>query len=618
MSHLQDISTRIRQRLQPRGLVGGRIVAVDLEGRQARVALVTLSERKPSVRQLTSLLAPDDVVLDDPAAVGAWLGEALRQSNLGGHDVLMALPRKDVVLKPLKLPKVESSDELASMVRFQVDKELPFRADEAVLDFTLAPHYDAAAEETAADSAEVEVLVTAAKLEVVTFYRQLAEAGQIKLRGLGLRPYADWRCLQACDGSAAPDCQALVHLSAHEAEITVVSGGSLTFSRATRIDPPSSGGNVGSDAPSDDQRDPGDPVRDDLVRVEELVKEIARSLRSYQGLHRESWIDRVLIAGDTGLERRVAGPLSDRLEVPCRLLCPADHLPGLDASHGASAYLTVLGLAFGASDRAGLPVDFLHPKRPAPPPNLRQRRLLIAAAAVVALVCVIIGRSMYLGGKQADVTALRTHYNTLKEQAKQLRLLTRQAAALKEWQQQDRDWLANWAYLSALLPGADQAYVTSFRANSDGSVSLSIKARRVDVITAIAERLDKAGYTYKAGSVSPMRDRFGYPISTPLRIEIAPHQAIDLAHTVAPQRTDRAVPAPIEQVSVPSVPSTPIATTPAPTAAATPSLHQWPPNGAQQTPPTSRRKPDQVRSRWRRRNPRKHHRREPPREVDQP
>src|SRR4030095_11985857 len=102
------------------------------------------------------------------------------------------------------LPASDNLGELASMVHLQIGKDLPFRKDDAVIDFRVRPQAQGAAPAENASSDQqpavpkLEVLVAVAQLEVVNFYKGVADAAGVKLTGLGLHSYANARCVQAC------------------------------------------------------------------------------------------------------------------------------------------------------------------------------------------------------------------------------------------------------------------------------------------------------------------------------------------------------------------------------------------------------------------------------------
>ena len=115
------------------------------------------------------------------------------------------------------------------MVHLQVSKDLPFRMDEAVVDFKVrrkivppAPRVDGDAKsEVDAPPPKLEVLVAAAKRSLVESVEQTAAAAGLKLCALGLLPYANVRALDAFKLVEDEEAVALVSLRADEMNIDV-------------------------------------------------------------------------------------------------------------------------------------------------------------------------------------------------------------------------------------------------------------------------------------------------------------------------------------------------------------------------------------------------------------
>src|SRR6185436_3265137 len=117
------------------------------------------------------------------------------------------------------------------MVHFQIAKDLPFRFDDAVIDFTLRRPLPGSGEEPD----KVEVLVAAVKRDVVEFYEHVAAAAKLKLWGLGWVSSANARCLAACKITEGTEGAALVSLRPDEATVDIIERDSLLFSRGVPI-----------------------------------------------------------------------------------------------------------------------------------------------------------------------------------------------------------------------------------------------------------------------------------------------------------------------------------------------------------------------------------------------
>jgi len=453
---------------------------------------------------------PADVNVSDATAVGQFLGRTLREMSLENARVTMSASRGQAVLKPLSLPPGTADGELAGMVQYQVSRELPFGQDEAVIDFTIERHYDADVQPGAPQGRDV--LVAAVTVPVVDFYRKVAEEAGVRLVRLGLRPYADAKCVEMCRAVDGSQRVAIVHVTADETEIDILVGASLAFSRSAFVKIPAF---------------PSGTVPQAEAAVGAVVTEVVRSLQSFQTIERGGRIDRILVAGGTGIERQVADLLSRRSAVPCEMFKPGTAL-GLDEGVDTSGFISALGLAAAPARRNALPFDFLSPKRPAAVRDMRKIRLaaISGAAALLAVVGLAVGVGR-ISSRRSDVNRLREEHNRLKEANRAVAALEKRVRQIDSWNAQ-ADWLDHWAYLSGLFPPAQDAYVTSLRSNADGTLSVAVQATGQQVISHLVTRLQNAGYTVSPGPVSPTRDRYGYAHGSVLKLSIARNMNPDL------------------------------------------------------------------------------------------
>jgi Tfp pilus assembly PilM family ATPase len=181
----------------------GPVTALDIEGQVLRIAQTAPRGNGTAVTRVAvgQLEMPADADRSDPAIIGQAIGRALAGARVRPGVVVMGVPRQSVVLRTLSLPAIENIRELASMVHMQIGKDLPFRQEEAVIDFKvrsqvegqLPPEESGAAGEAvsssaggaAASPARVEVLVAAVRRDTVDFYQRVAGAAKVKLAALG-------------------------------------------------------------------------------------------------------------------------------------------------------------------------------------------------------------------------------------------------------------------------------------------------------------------------------------------------------------------------------------------------------------------------------------------------
>lgn len=494
--------------------------AVDFDSRQLRVVLAEKSAGRTRVLKLAAVAMPEGIDVETGnGKLADLLGRTLKDMGASGAGLLMHLSRSQAVLKPLTLPPGTPPEQMASMVAFQMEKELPFHAEEAVVDFCIEDHhYDAAAAPEA--PAGVDVLVGATRLPIVSRCRELAAGAGARLLRLGLRPYANLRCVEACTERGERESVLLVHLGGEEAEIDVIVGSSLAFSRAVTLKLPAATASAA-------ERD---------AAVASLAMEVARSVQSYHAVQRGEKVDAALVAGGTGLEAALAEQLARRLGVTCELLDPSGALR-LGEVPNASAFISTLGLAIAHASEEPPPFDFLNPKRPGVKKNIRKRTMIAVASALgVALIAMIAVGATEVGSATARLDGITKQYDASQATAKKLKKEIERVKRVEAWQSEGRDWLSHWATVSALLPSCNDAYVQSFKTLSEGVISFTINARESKIITDLGLRLTEAGYKFQPGRLATVNDPFGYTYAADVRITPTPQVKLDLASVRPPPR----------------------------------------------------------------------------------
>ncbi len=528
----------------------GPVLALDLDSEVVRVAQVVLRGQGPAVTRVAvaPLTLKSEADRTDPAAMGAALAAALDGLRLKGSQVVMGVPRHLVVLRTLSLPQVDDVRELASMVHLQIAKDLPFPMDEAVVDFKVHAQ-TRSEEEPAADGSKggsepqvkVSVLVAAIRRDTVEFYQKVAAAAKVKLIALGWLSQANARCVEACEVAETPNAVALISLRPTEVGVDIVAQGALLFSRgaglrwrAEGVEDPGTGGPGAEPLPG--TAESSEP----LSYVEAATIEVVRSLHSHAGMESEATVSKLVVAGATGQEAAVLESLQKRLQLPCSLLDPARalDLPKAAREQAADA-VGAIGLGLGVNDAEGLPFDFLHPKRPAVQRDTRRIRTLALCTAGAVLLTALLGVRAHLVQKRQRIyNALDDQYKKAATQLPLYRRMQQQAATVQQWTKDGRNWLDHLAYLSAVLPGCEEIYITSLSVGAQGSIHLAVQARSGEVLAQLDKRLRAAGYQVKPLAITPGNDKFGYSFRTTVELAVPPGMKIDLANLQTPPRPE--------------------------------------------------------------------------------
>jgi Tfp pilus assembly PilM family ATPase len=522
----------------------GLITALDIDGQLLRVVqALPRGNRTVVTRIALASLEIEPEQRQDPTALGRAIAKSLDQLRLKPGPVVMGLPRNMVILRTLSLPAIDDLREMASMVHLQIAKDLPFRLEEAVIDFKVRRQITPPAKKTNGPASDAtsdspaplksEVLVAAVRRDAVVFFQQVASAAKLKLVALGWLSQAHARCVEACRLAEKGEGLALVSLRSDEVGIDVIVQDSLLFSRGAPIKPaahpPATDNN---DAPSQPGAMP-QPSCLETVRIE-----VVRSLHGYNGIEPEAPVAKLFIAGETGQENAILEALQSRLNLPCTLF-NASCVPDLpkEARQHASGSLAALGLALGVTDPHGLPFDFLNPKRPAVQRNMRRIRLLAAATAgAVLLVSLLAVRSHLLSKRENVYRQIQSEVVAAEKQRPLYRQMQQQSATIQSWINGGRDWLDHYAFLSAILPSSEDIYITSLSISSRGNIHLAVQARSGEILAAMDKQLRAAGYQVKPLAIHPGSDKFGYPFRSTVELIVPPNLQIDLAKARPPAR----------------------------------------------------------------------------------
>ena len=521
---------RFPARVRRRKRLPELITVLDLDGTTLRIAQSSNNETLKLVAVVPLDEAPD-ADRTDPLVVGAAVSRALAKLGLKPASVVMGVARSCVVLRNLRLPVLENLRELTSVVHFQMASDLPFPAEEAVIDFTVGREIDIPKEKTDvsptpeagaeddATVARVEVMVAAVKRDVVEFHQRLAKAAGLKLSALGLLSYANARCVEACKIADGDNALALICLRTDEVSADVIARQSLLFSRGAFVRPVGESPHI----------DGAVPVTAEAF-VQAAAIESVRSLHGYGGTEPYPPLGKVFVAGSTGLEAAVVEALRSLLPVPCAQLDAAGALrlaPELRAA--AAGSIGAIGLAFGSGDQHGLPFDFLNPKRPAVQRNLRRIGLLCGAATAIVLLIALLGaRKILLDKRTAAFEVASAELSRAQKDEPLYRTLINHATVVGDWVKGGRDWLQHYAYLASVLPSSEEIYLTSLAVDNQGTIRLAVQARSGETLAQLDKQLRAAGYEVKPLAINPGADSFGYEFRSSVELAASPKLKIDL------------------------------------------------------------------------------------------
>jgi hypothetical protein len=444
---------------------------------------------------------PAELDRSDPAAMGAFVRAALREHKLSARRLLIDVPRAPAILNTLTLPAGPEA-ELPAAVHFQIVKELPFALDQAVVDFAVSG--------TDSEADTVEVLVAAVRNDVVAFYQQMAEHAGLELERVGLRPYANLVSVAHVHTDIQSGRTVLVDVGPSLTEIDVIRDGRLVFSRAASVSVPAAG------EASVTGRDAGE-----AGTAADLLLEVTRSLEAYRVTDPGVHIDRIVVAGATGVEEHLTTALGRRFSAEAMLYDPGEPFTGQGEPHVLRGFSAAIGLIVGHGQPGKLHFDFLNPKKPIDLSAVRVRKIRMAAlGAAAALAAVVLGANHYLGQKRALLEGVQKQVKQFEQEVAEFEDFKKQVEAALAWQRDEVIWLEHLKRLTELFPDNKQVYATSLGMSSTGRISVDLRMARTDVSTELAKRALDQGYRAVPGSATERGTADRYPAQGSLRIEL--------------------------------------------------------------------------------------------------
>lgn len=273
----------------------------------------------------TAAIAAGAVV--EPAAVVAALRTLVRRIGLRGKEVALAVSGNGVIIKRISVPQLEPAA-FAQQIEWEARQLVaPPSRDDVLIDHTRLRQNPV--------TGEVEVLLVAAKKDLVAQYlRVVGEAG-LRPVVVDATAFALQNCVEACQGFTGGETFAVVNVGATASTISIIAEGMPAYGRDI-----SSGGNLytaalrglGLDSAEAERFKRGaasssgadqDPLRRMILQVSESIAvEIQRSLDFFRGMVAEEPLSRIVLTGGSALVPALRQALASRSRLPVTVLEP--------------------------------------------------------------------------------------------------------------------------------------------------------------------------------------------------------------------------------------------------------------------------------------------------------
>jgi len=549
-------------------LAAKKLLAIDWDSRDVRVVMFRPKADGIELLKAVSIPIQAGVSASEPEAFGAFLRAALAQAKMSVKHALLTMPRDRVVLNNLRLPPTPP-EELPSMVSLQIGKELPFPAEQATIDFALlgAP---------TDGKAGMEVLVAAVRNDYLEPYRTIAYEAGLTVDSIGLRPHGN--VVAVTSGEPSPGTMLLVEVGPSMTEIDFVRDGVPAFSRAaSEIVGPPPGALNGERI--DDSRIISFPIQDrepdetTTRAVGSVLRQVVHTYEAYRATDPTVKINRVVVAGATGIEAELAQALGGRFALRAELYS-AEKALGLSAQRARElrGFSAVLGLAMSHAKRGLTHFDFQHPKKSVTKSQRQLRKAPIAAA--VAILFFGAGAASYWNvvvPKQKLARDVINEVNAKKKKYDALSKFNEKVLAVQNWQTAEQYWTDVLHGLTRNFLPETEVFVTrlvfntSFKPRTNErtqTVTISLRTATASVVNRLVDKLKEIGFEdVRPGRTNESSTQGAYRFDASITAVVPPRKPAPV------EEEDIETPPPAIEDAAPPEPTTNVATA-APTSAA--------------------------------------------------
>ena len=427
-----------------------RICAVQADVQRHRVA----------VRAWCCADRPDEIDPSNAEAVGGWVARELARSGMPRRGAVIVVQRAEVVLKRFILTVDEQwrDEDLVSMVRLQISRQIPVPMEGTAVDFVQLPQ-SVSPTAPGADEQQgrvVRVLAGALPGDRLNWIRETAKRGGLGVSRIGLR--ASGAAAVFAETSIAHDGPILgVAPGAASTECVIVENGRLLFARAVDL-----------------------PLPDDADMLADYAQQVAveakRTWMAYRANPDSSEVHAVSVLGHGPVAHDIGRVCAAELEMPYERLrlSAAIEFPPEMTDWERSVALPLIGL-MAESVFTETTLDFLHPRHaPDRAATRRQRALLGVLAAVLVFGSFGAFGWLRLGDLEDRQQNLEDTLGRARVSHAKFVVESARLSHLERWIQPSVDWVAHLAWLSDHLPSTQEARLDGFGGVMDGEVVFTL------------------------------------------------------------------------------------------------------------------------------------------------
>ncbi len=354
---------------------GKSSVGLDIGSHSVKVVELVRSGKGIKLSRYAIVELPPDTVVDGEVVNRDHLVEsikdALTKSGIKTKTVNSAVSGRSVIVRRIPMEKMTEA-QARQAIHWEAEQHIPFRVDEVSIDFKILN------EESA--PGQMEVLLVAAKKEIINLHRSVVQGAGIKSSSVDLEQFALLRAYENSYHPADDECVTILNVGSDNTNLVIAKGGVPSFNRDIAM----GGGrfieailrSLGVDYPTAEAILKGNlpegvseaDVKNAVSSVlEELSTSVRRSFISFQASGESSRIDKMLLSGGCSLMAGLAETLSDHHGLPVEafnvlgdIQLEGELLADEAARHSLEPIIAVaVGLALKSLEPGSLDIDIL-------------------------------------------------------------------------------------------------------------------------------------------------------------------------------------------------------------------------------------------------------------------
>lgn len=341
---------------------GKTTVGLDIGSHSVKVVELTRTGKAMKLSRYAVVeLAPGTVV--DGEVVNrdhlvSTIGDAITKAGIKPKAVNSAVSGRSVIVRRIPMEKMTEA-QARQAIHWEAEQHIPFRVDEVSIDFKIINEE--------AGPGQMEVLLVAAKKEVIHLHRGIIQGAGLRTASVDLEQFALLRAYQFAYNPSEDECVTILNIGADNTNLVIAKNGIPSFNRDLAIGgtrfveavqrflgfdyETAEGvlrGNLPEGVSPDDVKNAVSSV------IQELSTSVRRSFISFQASGESTRIDKMYISGGCSLMPDLASILSEQHGLPVERFSPFRNIqvePGLVSEEEQPTLDALLSVATGLALR---------------------------------------------------------------------------------------------------------------------------------------------------------------------------------------------------------------------------------------------------------------------------